>query len=1276
MGQDPFADLDPAAPALSAPSPTTQAAPSKDPFADLDAPRQSNNAGQALPAPSLMTAAAQPFAGFNDALASTVGAPWDLGNWGERKLGFQGSDEPIMGSRWIKDKLLGSIGANPDTLPAQTALERILRGAGAGAAGVLLPEAALAGGVGAGAATVAPRTVEALQGAFGSAASAPAVVGNAAIGAMSGAGGQAAEEVAPDKYKGYANLAGSLIGGGIGVGAAAVPLGVRAGVDAAKGYAAPMTRAGQEAIAGDTLAKAASDPSAVRSALEDPPAPLVPGSSPTTFQMTGDMGLGSLERSVATQNPELFQARRADQNAARSDALTAIQPQGDPMDVAKSLRSQLDALDAQNGQAVMSRTADAQNAVSALGGSNSPDFYGAQIRSQIVPQIDAATDQASGAVRALGGDGSAAGYGGAMRDAASDAKNTANRARRSAYDAIDPNGTLNMVGQPVKDAVADLRSGLSPLAQQPAGEEAAIHGAIAGMPDVVPFNSIRALDSRVTAAMAAERATAGETPVWGRLSQLKSAVSGAIDNGVANQVAYERRAVGLGAFPAENTLESRLNQWTDQFDRGSVGPHSVDAAYGTSDARPNAAPGLLGAESEARGGSGDSSGGSGVSDAPVYDPQGRMSRPAAPVTPRPQNLNDFIRSHGGMQDPGGDLRSMGLGDVRGLIAKPGQGLHPDKMREAAAEAGYLGGDTAHAVANTTINDLLDHVAAPGPVHSVHDADATHAWDIYDHQRAEYAKQDTTGGRAAPAQRVPLSAYRQEDAYPAGMAPADLRSGEPKPNFDQAAADRLATAKQIHAAFAQTFKQGPVGQMLKTNGFGGQYRLLDGGVPDTVFVRGNKGAETVRAYLAAVGDNQAAHDALQNFAAMSLRRAAERPDGTLDPARFAGWMGAHREAMSALPDLRTRFSTARAAQDALQRFAPFSRDAAPSAVPEAFFHSGPSGGDGVSNLRQLIGDRSAEHVLTDYAASRLKAAAMRPDGTLDPAKVAQFQKTHAQALDALPGLSDRFGTVAKASKAIEDAALARKQALDEFQQGAVGKVLGVSEPADVVKTIGSVFGQKNAASDMKALAARAANNPDAKQGLRKAVADYMLGKLTSNTEAAASGRNLLKSDQFQSFVQQNQAALRQVFDAKEISSLQAIAADLNRANRSVSAVRLPGQSNTAQDLAAVAKHDEHGHGTSLMTKVLVAGGAGLTHGLEAAITGAAGALGTHVVGGMRQAGMTKVSDLVRDAMLNPELAKALLAKAPVKVGRGSEVSLAHQLRRVAMLSAASSAASSP
>jgi hypothetical protein len=85
--------------------------------------------------PNAGTLAESPFVGFNKGLADTVGAPVDLANWGMKKLGVPVSNDPVMGSNWIDQNILGAIGANPQMHQPRSAAERLLQGAGEGARG-------------------------------------------------------------------------------------------------------------------------------------------------------------------------------------------------------------------------------------------------------------------------------------------------------------------------------------------------------------------------------------------------------------------------------------------------------------------------------------------------------------------------------------------------------------------------------------------------------------------------------------------------------------------------------------------------------------------------------------------------------------------------------------------------------------------------------------------------------------------------------------------------------------------------------------------------------------------------------------------------------------------------------------------------------------------------------------------------------------------------------------------------------------------------------------
>ena len=133
-------------------------------------------------------------------------------------------------------------------------------------------------------------------------------------------------------------------------------------------------------------------------------------------------------------------------------------------------------------------------------------------------------------------------------------------------------------------------------------------------------------------------------------------------------------------------------------------------------------------------------------------------------------------------------------------------------------------------------------------------------------------------------------------------------------------------------------------------------------------------------------------------------------------------------------------------------------------------------------------------------------------------------------------------------------------------------------------------------------------------------------------------------------------------------MQAVADDLQRANRSIAAVKLPGGSNTAQDTFAVGKHDTAG--SALMKIVLASGGGAGDRRRFLAVRSAARPRRSAREPSRRSGrpGLQKVDDLVRDAMLDPTIARALLAKAPERGDTGSYAFLAQRYRRAALAGA--------
>ncbi|MCV9940899.1 hypothetical protein OIU35_31500 [Boseaceae bacterium BT-24-1] len=337
----------------------------------------------------------------------------------------------------------------------------------------------------------------------------------------------------------------------------------------------------------------------------------------------------------------------------------------------------------------------------------------------------------------------------------------------------------------------------------------------------------------------------------------------------------------------------------------------------------------------------------------------------------------------------------------------------------------------------------------------------------------------------------------------------------------------------------------------------------------------------------------------------------------------------------------------------------------SAVPGKFFRAGAEGGERANLYREAVGDATRANAdLTQAAAASLRQSrAFRPDGTIDPARFAAWQQAHGPALDAVPGLRNQFATASRASEAMAAAATMRREALDAAQAGIVGKLIGVTDPQDVVKTIGGIFGKQDGVQEMRNLVLRARATPDGIAGLRRAVADHINSKLMTNAEAATSGTNLISANAFQNFVKQNRDTLRQVFTPQEVEMMGRIAEDITRANRSVTAIKLPGGSNTPQDLLAAAKGGE-----TVLSRILKLG---KTSGSAAGATAGWFALGPAGIplgaaagwaNSARNAGLQKVQDIVKEALLDPALARTLLREAPPKMDRGPWLELQRQLNR--------------
>lgn len=479
---------------------------------------------------------------LNRTIAGVVGAPVDAATWAINKAGrgvqaLTGEPRrdvitnPIGGSESIK-KGISAVGdaigvnTNPDSpTPATTLPQKIAEGIGEGVGMAVLPglgaEAVLARSLSA-ADSIGTLALNILKGT--------GAASNAAMGGVGGAVGVVAEEAAPEPWKPLARMGGEIAGGGV---TALLESGGRAAWQGAgnavrSNVENPNVAAARKILESTEPRKPGDEGLGIRQQVDEyvETGPMVPGSEPTMFQLTGDKKLGELERTVRTQNPGAYTDVLERQAVARTGAVNSAVPEGDTDAVTNLLRTRLDEIKA--GHAA-ERAALEQNAEGRLG-----EAGGTQFGSQ------AEADYGAGLERGLGD--------------IDKAKKKPEDATWTALREAAGNKAIPFDG--VTKGVADIESSVGRLAEKPAGREKAIYDTIRGEGAYVTFNDITDIRSRITTVLREDKELTGQAR--GRLSEALRIVDGALD-AEAERVAADPTArtellkkLGLDGLTAED----------------------------------------------------------------------------------------------------------------------------------------------------------------------------------------------------------------------------------------------------------------------------------------------------------------------------------------------------------------------------------------------------------------------------------------------------------------------------------------------------------------------------------------------------------------------------------------------------------------------------------------------------------------------------------------------------------------------------------------------------
>ncbi len=545
-------------------------------------------------------------------------------------------------------------------------------------------------------------------------------------------------------------------------------------------------------------------------------------------------------------------------------------------------------------------------------------------------------------------------------------------------------------------------------------------------------------------------------------------------------------------------------------------------------------------------------------DAPGFDPDG-MRAPPRPDVPRPQDLRAFVRSRGGMIDTGGDLASMGLHE---LIGRGARAVDPDRMREAAAEAGYLGADTARAMRETHPNDLLDALSGDRPVHSVRDEDAAAAWaahdearERYDAARGEFGTRSRFGVRQDPA---PLSAYSRDDIDgPSGPQVREPAQSGMTPTFDAAAANRLREANAAYAQYARDYKNKIVGPGLRTTGYAGQYASTDASFIKAAIRPGADGYERARAFLTAAKDDPDALAAMHDAVLNPLRKAVTG-NGTLPPRELEKWRSADgygpalRALDAATPGFSSRFDEAGKAGQAFldlgqahkAQIATAQQGAARQAIVDNLQRKDAlrqATAEDKATVSRLLADRKASDRTEGQADRRDVASSIADRKAADSAATAEGKAERDAGISAAKGIR----TAAKTTPAAQFA----------------GKVGGAIAPTEVENAVGGMLKTgTGGATRMRSLVQSTASDPDALAGLRKAGVDWIV-RNHSNADGTLQPANLIK------FLRDNGDTLNELFPHDQRSMFGALARDAEAGMRWRTSTAVKGGSDSVKNLLA-------------------------------------------------------------------------------------------------------------
>lgn len=196
-----------------------------------------------------------------------------------------------------------------------------------------------------------------------------------------------------------------------------------------------------------------------------------------------------------------------------------------------------------------------------------------------------------------------------------------------------------------------------------------------------------------------------------------------------------------------------------------------------------------------------------------------------------------------------------------------------------------------------------------------------------------------------------------------------------------------------------------------------------------------------------------------------------------------------------------------------------------------------------------------------------------DGVISPEKLQGWMQNNTEAMRQFPDLQAKFANARTASEALDTAIARQKEALESSQLKAAQKFIGDKDPHD------TLYEMLQRPEQLRTLVDQVKQDPEAYAGLKRLAVELIMrrggvvaedGVLTGAKEAGTSELPQLAANAMQKFYYNNRRSLGEIFDKEGLSNIDSVMGNIQKAARTEGGVRIPGQSNSAQDLWSITK----------------------------------------------------------------------------------------------------------